>query len=210
MLISEGQGRMKETFSQTSSGGEPELPFGAGSSVPKQEDQDPDVVVIKGPPRPTGYPTYQTSTSSSKTQPEEPPMNPSTPSALNVKRSIDRQRKEQRAVSSILSGVGLALLLIIVGCATLSCFGGYVLWKQIQRQSVTVDQMEQRINKELASLQARDAELASGLESAGAQLAKQQSLLEQAKSQLSRQEKDISVLRQRLSNLEGDSGERRR
>jgi len=137
-------------------------------------------------------------------------MNPSTPSALNVKRSIDRQRKEQRAVSSILSGVGLALLLIIVGCATLSCFGGYVLWKQIQRQSVTVDQMEQRINKELASLQARDAELASGLESAGAQLAKQQSLIEQAKAQLNRQEKDIGVLRQRLSNLEGDSGERRR
>ena len=210
MLKSEGQGRMKETFSQTSSGGEPELPFGKESSVPRDEAQDPDVVVIKGPPRPTGYPTHQTSTSSSKTQQEEPSMNPSTPSALNVKRSIDRQRKEQRAVSSILSGVGLALLLIIVGSATLSCFGGYVLWRQIQKQSVTVDQMEQRVNKEIASLQARDAELASGLESAGAQLAKQQSLLEQAKAQLSRQEKDISVLRQRLSGLEGDSGERRR
>jgi len=210
MLRSEGQGRMKETFSQTSSGGEPELPFGTVSSTPKPEESDADVVVIKGPPRPAGYPTYQTATSSSKNQPEEPAMNPSTPSALNVKRSIDRQRKEQRAVSSILSGVGLALLLIIVGCATLSCFGGYVLWKQIQRQSVTVDQMEQRINKELASLQARDAELASGLEAAGAQLAKQQSLLEQAKAQLSRQEKDIGVVRQRLSNLEGDSGERRR
>lgn len=210
MLRSEGQGRMNETFSQTSSGGEPELPFGTVSSAPKTEDSDPDVVVIKGPPRPAGYPTYSAATSSSKPQPEEPAMNPSTPSALNVKRSIDRQRKEQRAVSSILSGVGLALLLIIVGCATLSCFGGYVLWKQIQRQSVTVEQMEQRINKELASLQARDAELASGLEAAGAQLAKQQSLLEQAKAQLSRQEKDLGVVRQRLSNLEGDSGDRRR
>ena len=211
MLRSGGQGRMKETFSHSSTAGQPELPMDAASAVSKQEDQDPDVVVIKGPPRPAGYPTHQTSTSSSsKTQPEEPAMNPSTPSALNVKRSIDRQRKEQKAVSSILSGVGLALLLIIVGCATLSCFGGYVLWKQIQRQSVTVDQMEQRINKELASLQARDAELASGLESAGAQLAKQQSLLEQAKAQLNRQEKDIGVIRQRLSNLEGDSGDRRR
>ena len=137
-------------------------------------------------------------------------MNGSTPAALNVKRSIDRQRKEQRAVTSILSGVGLGLLLIIVGCATLSAFGGYVLWKQIQQQSVTVAQMEQKINKDLAELQARDAELASGLESAGAQLAKQLSSLEQLKSQASRHDKDLGTLRQRLSMLEGDSSERRR
>jgi uncharacterized protein HemX len=137
-------------------------------------------------------------------------MNGSTPAALNVKRSIDRQRKEQRAVTSILSGVGLGLLLIIVGCATLSAFGGYVLWKQIQQQSVTVAQMEQKINKDLADLQARDAELASGLESAGAQLAKQLSSLEQIKSQVNRHDKDVSTLKQRLSMIEGDSGGSRR
>jgi uncharacterized protein HemX len=137
-------------------------------------------------------------------------MNGSTPAALNVKRSIDRQRKEQRAVTSILSGVGLGLLLIIVGCATLSAFGGYVLWKQIQQQSVTVAQMEQKINKDLADLQARDAELASGLESAGAQLAKQLSSLEQMKSQVNRHDKDVSTLKQRLSMIEGDSGGSRR
>ncbi len=195
---------MKETLSPSSATPEPELPFDTaqGSSVPQA---DPEVVVIKGPPRPAGYvpPT-------SSRNPEEPQMNPMNPSALNVKRSVDRQRKEQRAVSSILSGVGLMLLLIIGGCAALAGFGGYVLWKQIQRQSVTVDQMEQRINREIASLQARNAELTSGLESAGAQLAKQLSLLEQAKSQLNRQEKDVDTVRRRLSILEGDSGERRR
>lgn len=137
-------------------------------------------------------------------------MNASTPAALNVKRSIDRQRKEQRAVTSILSGVGLGLLLIIVGCATLSAFGGYVLWKQIQQQSVTVSQMEQKFNKDLAELQARDAELASGLDSAGAQLAKQLSSLEQVKSQVNRHDKDLTTVRQRLSMVEGDSGDRRR
>jgi uncharacterized protein HemX len=162
-------------------------------------------MVIKGPPRPVGYvpPT-------SSPQQEESNMNPTNPTALNVKRSVDRQRKEQRAVASILSGVGLVLLLIIGGCAGLAGFGGFVLWKQIQRQSVTVDQMEQRLNKEIASLQARNAELTSGLESAGAQLAKQLSLLEQAKSQLNRQEKDVDTVRRRLSILEGDSGDRRR
>jgi hypothetical protein len=70
--------------------------------------------------------------------------------------------------------------------------------------------MEQRINKEIASLQARNAELSSGLESAGAQLAKQLSLLEQSKSQLNRNEKDMETVRRRLSILEGDSGDRRR
>jgi len=113
-------------------------------------------------------------------------------------------------VTSILSGVGLGLLLIIVGCATLSAFGGYVLWKQIQQQSVTVAQMEQKFNKDLADLQARDAELASGLDSAGAQLAKQLSSLEQIKSQVNRHDKDVSTLRQRLSMVEGDSGSSRR
>ncbi|NDF17568.1 MAG: hypothetical protein EB079_06350 [Verrucomicrobia bacterium] len=106
--------------------------------------------------------------------------------------------------------MGLALLLIIAGFASLSAFGGYVLWKQIQNQSVTLGVMEQRINKELALLQARDAELASGLDSAGAQLAKQLSTVEQIKSQVNRNDKDISTLRQRLSMLEGDSGDRRR
>jgi len=137
-------------------------------------------------------------------------MNGSTPAALNVKRSIDRQRKEQRAVTSILSGVGLGLLLIIVGCASLSAFGGYVLWKQIQQQSVTVAQMEQQLNQDLANLQARDAELASGLESAGAQLAKQLSSLEQMRSQVSRHDKDVATLKQRLSMVEGDSAGKRR
>lgn len=137
-------------------------------------------------------------------------MNGSTPAALNVKRSIDRQRKEQRAVTSILSGVGLGLLLVIVGCATLSAFGGYVLWKQIQQQSVTVSQMEQRFNQDIAALQARDAELASGLDSAGSQLAKQLSSLEQVKAQVTRHDRDVATLKQRLSMVEGDSGDRRR
>ena len=201
---------MKETLSSSPVPPEPELAFGLGAesapSLGSGAEVDPEVVVIKGPPRPSGY----TPPAPSKVQREEPTMNnPTNPAALNVKRSIDRQRKEQQAVTSILGGVGLALLLIIVGCAALSGFGGFVLWKQIQRQSVTVDQMEQRLNKEFASLQARDAELSSGLEAAGAQLAKQLSLLEQAKAQLSRQEKEVATVRQRLSMLEGDSGDRR-
>ena len=195
---------MKESLSPSTNPSDNELPFGASPSG-ATAGSDPDVVVIKGPPRPAGY----VPPSASRHQ-EENDMNPTNPTALNVKRSVDRQRKEQRAVTSILSGVGLALLLIIGGCTALAGFGGFVLWKQIQRQSVTVDQMEQRMNKELASLQARNAELTSGLESAGAQLAKQLSMLEQAKSQLNRQEKDVDTVRRRLSILEGDSGDRRR
>ena len=196
---------MGNTISSTPSSTNPELPFGGGTPTTGSSSGEPEVVVIKGPPRPSNY----TSPLESE-QEEKKDMNGSTPAALNVKRSIDRQRKEQRAVTSILSGVGLVLLLIIGGCATLSAFGGYVLWKQIQQQSVTVAQMEQKLNKEIADLQARDAELSSGLESAGAQLAKQLSSLEQIKSQVNRHDKDLGTVRQRLSMLEGDSGERRR
>ena len=196
---------MRDTISSSPTPTDPELPFGSGVPTTGSSSGEPEVVVIKGPPRPANY------TSPLETvQEEKNEMNGSTPAALNVKRSIDRQRKEQRAVTSILSGVGLGLLLIIVGCASLSLFGGYVLWKQIQQQSVTVAQMEQKFNKDLAELQARDAELSSGLDSAGAQLAKQLSSLEQVKSQVNRHDKDVSTLRQRLSMLEGDSGGGRR
>lgn len=196
---------MGNTISSNPNPTDPELPLGGGTPTTASSSGEPEVVVIKGPPRPTNY------TSPPPTgQEENNDMNGTTPAALNVKRSIDRQRKEQRAVTSILSGVGLGLLLIIVGCATLSAFGGFVLWKQIQQQSVTVAQMEQKFNQELAALQARDAEISSGLDSAGAQLAKQLSSLEQIKSQVNRHDKDVSTLRQRLSMLEGDSGERRR
>ena len=196
---------MRDTTSSPPTPTDPELPFGGGTPTTGSSSGEPEVVVIKGPPRPANYTSPLESVQEEKNE-----MNGSTPAALNVKRSIDRQRKEQRAVTSILSGVGLGLLLIIVGCATLSAFGGYVLWKQIQQQSVTVAQMEQKINKDLADLQARDAELASGLESAGAQLAKQMSSLEQIKSQVNRHDKDVSTLKQRLSMIEGDSGGSRR
>jgi hypothetical protein len=196
---------MRDSISTTSQPADSELPFSSQSPANGAASGEPEVVVIKGPPRPENY-----SSATSTEHKEQSTMNGTTPAALNVRRSIDRQRKEQRAVSSILSGVGLALLLIIAGFASLSAFGGYVLWKQIQNQSVTLGVMEQRINKELALLQARDAELASGLDSAGAQLAKQLSTVEQIKSQVNRNDKDISTLRQRLSMLEGDSGDRRR
>ena len=127
---------MGNTISSNPSSTDPELPFGGGTPTSGSSSGEPEVVVIKGPPRPSNY----TSPLESE-QEEKNDMNGSTPAALNVKRSIDRQRKEQRAVTSILSGVGLGLLLIIVSCATLSAFGGYVLWKQIQQQSVTVAQM---------------------------------------------------------------------
>ena len=196
---------MRDTISSSPTPTDPELTFGSGVPTTGSSSGEPEVVVIKGPPRPANY-----TSPLEPVQEEKNEMNGSTPAALNVKRSIDRQRKEQRAVTSILSGVGLGLLLIIVGCASLSLFGGYVLWKQIQQQSVTVAQMEQKFNKDLAELQARDAELSSGLDSAGAQLAKQLSSLEQVKSQVNRHDKDVSTLRQRLSMLEGDSGGGRR
>ena len=102
---------MKETLSSSPVPPEPELAFGqGGESTPSAgsgAEVDPEVVVIKGPPRPSGY----TPSATLKTQREEPTMNnPTNPAALNVKRSIDRQRKEQQAVTSSLGGgrVGFA------------------------------------------------------------------------------------------------------
>ena len=83
---------MGNTISSNPSSTDPELPFGGGTPTSGSSSGEPEVVVIKGPPRPSNY----TSPLESE-QKEKNEMNGSTPAALNVKRSIDRQRKEQRA-----------------------------------------------------------------------------------------------------------------
>ncbi len=90
-----------------------------------------------------------------------------TPPSSNYTRNVERQSKEQKSMNTILSGVGLFLLVLVLIFAVSAGFGGYVLWKEIQNQQVTVGRLDAkyaaaisgldenivRTNEEIANLQ---------------------------------------------------------
>ncbi len=84
--------------------------------------------------------------------PMETPMSSQIPSMSDFRRNAERQSKEQQATGSILSGIAYALLAVIIIVASLSAFGGYVMWRQIQNQATTVAQLSDKLNNEVAAL----------------------------------------------------------
>lgn len=94
-------------------------------------------------------------------------MTPSKPSPVNVRSSIERQSREQRAVGTMLNGVAIAFICGIVLVASLASLGGYVLFKQIRNQSATIALLESNTRERIDNLQSelaqKDAELAAAL-----------------------------------------------
>lgn len=91
-----------------------------------------------------------------------------TPTPISATRSIDRQVKEQKAISSLLHGAGLALVCTILLFAGLASLGGYVLYKQMQDQSATLALLEQNTKQRMFEMEMdlikRDNDLAKNLE----------------------------------------------
>jgi hypothetical protein len=72
-----------------------------------------------------------------------------TPTPLNARKNIERQKSEQRTWNILSSAASMVLIgVLLVG--GLACFGGYVLWSQIKKQSVTISLLESNLRKEIA------------------------------------------------------------
>lgn len=80
-----------------------------------------------------------------------PTLSPS-PTINDFRRNTDRQRREQKSVSTLLSGVAYALFGGILFVGLLAGFGGYILYKQIQNQAVTVAQVDAKVDQQVATL----------------------------------------------------------
>lgn len=74
---------------------------------------------------------------------------------IDGKRNIERQTREQRTVNQVLSGITLTIICGIVLVGALAGTGGYVLFKQINQQSVTISDLENNSNMRLAALEER-------------------------------------------------------
>jgi len=97
---------------------------------------------------------YRPESSASKTSTPSNPMPTLSPSPTisDFRKNADRQRREQKSVTSLLSGVAYALIGGILLVAILAGFGGYVLYKQIQNQAVTVAQLNDKLDGQIAAL----------------------------------------------------------
>lgn len=85
-------------------------------------------------------------------------MNSSIPSMSDFRRNAERQSKEQKSTGTILSGIAYGLIAAILLVASLSAFGGFVMWRQIQNNATTVAQVNDKLNAEVAALREEAAE----------------------------------------------------
>ncbi|MDR1190561.1 MAG: hypothetical protein LBK60_02705 [Verrucomicrobiales bacterium] len=88
-------------------------------------------------------------------QEEQPTMSSpfSEPAPIRATESIHRQKKEQGAVSKLLSGVVTAIIIFVLLVTGAAGYGGYVMWRQIEGHSATISQLEASTANKLATLQ---------------------------------------------------------
>jgi len=125
------------------------------------------------------------------------------PTPITASRSIDRQLKEQKAVSSLLHGAGLALVCTILFFAGLASLGGYVLYRQMQDQSATLALLEQNTKQRMFEMEMdlikRDNDLAKNLEQANLRVTALTSQFEEYRYQTTQ---TLADLRSRNRELE--------
>ncbi len=142
--------------------------------------------------------------------PMETPMSSQIPSMSDFRRNAERQSKEQKATGNILSGIAYALLAVILMVASLSAFGGYVMWRQIQSQATTVAQLSDKLNNEVAVLR---EESAIAKKNADDNFRRQQEILNKTTASLEQQrasffaeqkrkDREIQALQGRLNRIE--------
>ncbi|MDX6766896.1 MAG: hypothetical protein SFU85_08905 [Candidatus Methylacidiphilales bacterium] len=172
----------------------------AKTDIPAQ----PAATTVEIPPQvePSPFPSNSTPTPTHPRNPEVSMAQPH-PTPITAGRSIDRQVKEQKAVSSLLHGAGLALVCSILVIAGLASLGGYVLYRQLQDQSATVALLEQNTKQRLFEMEMdlikRDNDLAKNLEQANLRVTALTSQFEEYRYQTTQ---TLAELRARNRELE--------
>lgn len=139
------------------------------------------------------------------------------PSRINTAESIRRQKREQRAVNSIISGVGLAFTCGILMVAALASLGGYVLYKQLRDQSATIALLEQNTKQRFFEVETdlikRDTELAKNLEQTNLRLMNVTSSFEEYRSRTTEMLADLrstnKSLERQLNQAKRENAEHR-
>jgi outer membrane murein-binding lipoprotein Lpp len=84
----------------------------------------------------------------------------------DFRRNAERQSKEQKAVGSLLAWISYSLVGAVLLVATLAGVGGWTLYRLIQKQSVTVAELDSQYKGEFAQVREQMAAEALALQSA--------------------------------------------
>ncbi len=133
--------------------------------------------------------------------------------------NIQRQSKEQRAVGSLLSGVAITLIILILLVAITASFGGWVLYRQIKDQSVTVAQLDtklshsiQALGNDLKDTNTQVERLVTLAQAQKQQIASLQNQIEDARTQARKESATLKVniqkLERRIYDLERNANAR--
>jgi Flp pilus assembly protein TadB len=90
---------------------------------------------------------------------------------------VERQSREQKSVGNILSYLVYGLLAFFVIGAALAGYGVYTLSRQINEESVTVSDLDQRYAKANTDLATKLAQTQDSLNAAQGQITRQQDLI---------------------------------
>jgi hypothetical protein len=115
---------------------------------------------------PTSAP--RTTTSAATTRPA---------SVVDYRTNVDRQAREQKSVGGILTILVYSLIFLFVSGACLATYGMYVITKQLNQQSVTMSDFDQRYSSDYKDINSRLVITMDNLTQAQAQLAKQQDII---------------------------------
>ncbi|MCE0499297.1 MAG: hypothetical protein LV481_15260 [Methylacidiphilales bacterium] len=157
--------------------------------------------------------------SSATTQPSSParsttsPVRPAT--VVDYRTNMERQAREQKSIGNLLAIVVYVLIGFFVLGSSLAGYGLYALSKQIEKQSLTIDELDKRYAAENQKLGTQLQATLDNLTQAQAQIGRQQSLILQEQEEINKLsasiEANAAALRQeRAARAEDESDLRAR
>jgi len=125
-----------------------------------------EIVFIPGPPRPQPQAQPQLKAEakaeariehpkqpSVQPPPEKPAMATPTPQHIDdFRRNAERQKKEQQSFGNVLATVTYSILVAFILVTGLAGYGGYILFKKVELQRMTLAELDRRYEAEVVGL----------------------------------------------------------
>jgi len=133
---------------------------------------------MKTTPSPSSSSTSSPSTSSTTSTAARPATTATrAPSVSDYRSNAERQSREQKSVGDVLSVLVYTLMAVFVLGFSLAGYGAYVITKQLNKQSVTMNDFDKRYASDYTDINSRLTTTQENLTQAQAEIARQQDLI---------------------------------
>ncbi len=142
--------------------------------------------------------------------PEKPAMATPTPQHIDdFRRNAERQKKEQQSFGNVLATVTYSILVAFILATGLAGYGGYILFKKIELQRMTLAELDRRyeaevvgLKEDLARSHAETAKLGDVVTAQQEQIARLRAAIDKVNAE---QFRNYSALKAQVDQLEAQS-----